>query len=213
MFLFLALSITFIIFSFLVTQGLFLSIDQYIDQAIFFQLDSPLYFISRFLAFIYVPLILIVIALFIRFLLKKQTNEALITVMVSIGALVAEFVLKPIFNIRCPQNYYTMFMADQEVFGLLRFLQSYGFFETCYPSSHVASYVVLCGYLAYLVLKHIKEKWPRYLWLSILFTLIILVGPSRLYLHAHWFSDVIGGYLLGFALLALIISLHKRLIR
>lgn len=126
------------------------------------------------------------------------------------GVLVAELILKPLFNISCPQNYYKRFLADQEVFGLLHALQPIGFFETCYPSSHVTSYIVFCGYLAYLVSRYITGKRKRFILLATLSTIIILVGPSRLYLHAHWFSDVIGGYLLGFALLTLIISLHRK---
>lgn len=206
------LSIIFITFSFLVTKGVFLSLDRYLDQTLPFVFNSPLYLISRFLAFVYVPLGLVVVALFIKFLLKKQINEAAISVMSFLGAVLAEFILKPIFNIPCPESYYSKFLAHQEVFGSLSLLQSIGFFETCYPSSHVASYVVFCGYLIFLVLNHVREKQQRFILLSILYTLIILVGPSRLYLHAHWFSDVIGGYLLGFALLLLIISLHRKLV-
>ncbi len=151
--------------------------------------------------------------LFYRFLVRKQVNETLMVLTSFSGALVAEFILKPLFNIPCPQNYYSRFLASQEVLGLLHAFQAIGFFETCYPSSHVASYVIFCGYFAYLVLRHIRENRKRLTLLVILLTITALVGPSRLYLHAHWFSDVIGGYLLGFALLFAIIPLHRKLIR
>jgi len=212
MFLSLIFGLAFIIFSFLVTKGVFLSIDYSFDQALLFSLTSLLYFISRALAFVYVPLSATVVTLILKFLLKKQNKEAAITAMSFSGAILAEFILKPFFNILCPQSYYSRFLADQEVFGFLHSVQSIGFFETCYPSSHVASYVVFGGYLAYLVLKQITERRTRIILFSIFTTIIVLVGPSRLYLHAHWFSDVIGGYLLGFALLFLIISLHHKLI-
>lgn len=189
-----------------------MSIDQYIDQILSFQLNSPIYFISRALAFVYIPLSLIIAILFFIFLLRKQINEAITSVISFSGAIVAEFILKPVFNIPCPESYYSKFLANQEVFGLLQALQSVGFFETCYPSSHTASYVIFCGYLIYLVSKYITGKRKRFILLATLSTIIILVGPSRLYLHAHWFSDVIGGYLLGFALLTLIISLHRKLV-
>ncbi len=213
MFLSLIFSLAFIVFSLLVRRGLFLSIDQYIDQTLPFVLTSPVYFISKALAFVYVPLSTVVAALFIKFLIKKQNKEAAVSVMSFSGAILAEFILKPLFNISCPQSYYSKFLANQEVFGLLQALQSIGFFETCYPSSHTASYVIFCGYLAYLVSRYIKKKRKRFILLATLSTIIILVGPSRLYLHAHWFSDVIGGYLLGFALLFAIISLYRKLIR
>lgn len=207
------LSLTFIFFSFLVTKGVFLPIDHFIDQTLILTTNSPIYFASRFLAYFYVLFVTIITVLIIRFLLKKQFGKAIVAAASFSGGVAAEFILKPFFGLACPQNFYSKFLADQEVFGLLHIFQSIGFFETCYPSSHVAAYVVFSGYLAYLCIKHIKEKRQRLIFTSTLYTIIILVGPSRLYLHAHWFSDVIGGYLLGFALLTLIIWLHQKLIR
>lgn len=209
----LILGLVFIVFSFLVTKGVFLSVDHYVDQTLPFVFNNLLYLISRFLAYMYVPLIAAIVVLAVKASLKKQKTEAMLLMTSFSGGILAEFILKPIFNIPCPQNYYSQFLADQEVFGLLQALQSIGFFETCYPSSHVATYVVFGGYLSYLVLKYIKEKQQRFTLLGILYALIALVGPSRLYLHVHWLSDVIGGYLLGFSLLALIISAHRKLIQ
>jgi undecaprenyl-diphosphatase len=44
----------------------------------------------------------------------------------------------------------------------------------------------------------------------VLGALILLVGPSRIYLGAHWASDVIGGYLLGAVWLYLSIQIYGR---
>jgi membrane-associated phospholipid phosphatase len=66
-----------------------------------------------------------------------------------------------------------------------------------FPSGHVVHYVTFYGFLLCLTSWRMPNGLPRATLQLLLGGLILLVGFSRIYLGAHWASDVIGGYLLG----------------
>ncbi len=74
-----------------------------------------------------------------------------------------------------------------------------------FPSGHVMSYVILGGFLAYLAYTLVRWRPLRVALLTFLLGLIALVGPSRVYLGQHWATDTLASYLLGTALLLLLI--------
>jgi membrane-associated phospholipid phosphatase len=79
-----------------------------------------------------------------------------------------------------------------------------------FPSGHVASYMALFGFIFYLIYTLMRPSTLRAILLIICGALISLVGVSRVYLGAHWASDVFGGYCFGFFWLALTIYVYQR---
>lgn len=79
-----------------------------------------------------------------------------------------------------------------------------------FPSGHVTSYVVLYGFLFYLAFTLLPRRslW-RWVTLVICGALVLLVGPSRVYMGQHWTSDVLAGYALGFVYLLIVIELYR----
>jgi membrane-associated phospholipid phosphatase len=79
-----------------------------------------------------------------------------------------------------------------------------------FPSGHVASYMALYGFLFYLIHSLMRPSPLRSILLVVCGVMMGLVGVSRVYLGAHWASDVLGGYCLGFFWLALTINVYRR---
>jgi membrane-associated phospholipid phosphatase len=73
-----------------------------------------------------------------------------------------------------------------------------------FPSGHVLFYVVFFGFIAFLAWSHLTG-YVRWLIIAMCGFLIVLIAPSRVYLGAHWASDVIGSYVIGVLWLVMII--------
>lgn len=79
-----------------------------------------------------------------------------------------------------------------------------------FPSGHVTTYMAFYGFLFYLVYTLMRPSLLRSALLIVFGAFTGLVGLSRVYLGAHWASDVLGGYCLGFFWLALMIYFYRR---
>jgi len=77
-----------------------------------------------------------------------------------------------------------------------------------FPSGHVTYAIVFYGFLFYLTPRLVKQPLARGAVRALLVILILLTGASRVYLGAHWPSDILGSLLLGGLLLAPAIALY-----
>ncbi len=81
--------------------------------------------------------------------------------------------------------------------------------DYAFPSGHVLFFMTFFGFLAFLAFTLLKPAWGRSLIIAICIGLILLIGFSRIYLGAHWASDVIAAYLLGSVWLTLTVRVYR----
>ena len=82
-----------------------------------------------------------------------------------------------------------------------------------FPSGHVLNYMGVYGFLSYLAFTWIRPTVIRRAIVGLLSGLLTLVGPSRVYLGHHWFTDVMASYCLGIAYLIGLTSVYRRVRR
>lgn len=78
-----------------------------------------------------------------------------------------------------------------------------------FPSGHVMATVSLYGFLLFIAFTQIKNNTVKQIIMGICIANIFLMGVSRIYLGAHWFSDVLGAYLLGFIWLSIVAYIYR----
>ena len=78
-----------------------------------------------------------------------------------------------------------------------------------FPSGHVVTATAFGGFLVFLAYSLLKPSWGRTLLIGCLVLEILLMGVSRMFLGNHWFSDVVGGHVLGGLWLALSIQFYR----
>ncbi|HZR40040.1 MAG TPA: phosphatase PAP2 family protein [Ktedonobacteraceae bacterium] len=82
--------------------------------------------------------------------------------------------------------------------------------EPSFPSGHVMHYTNFYGLLIYLLATNWRSGRLRNVLIFICTLLIACIGPSRVYLGAHWPSDVMAGYMYGGLWFAGIMAIYLR---
>ncbi len=78
-----------------------------------------------------------------------------------------------------------------------------------YPSGHSMGSMIGLGMLACACTRALRRRAPKVSVVLLAAIVILLIGFSRIYLRAHWFSDVVGGFLAGAAWLAFAIAVLR----
>lgn len=135
------------------------------------------------------PLTLLVIAVAVLLIARRQTSLAFAWSAACAGGAVLNRVLKQIFERVRPVHDHGFASAD-------------GF---SFPSGHTSGSVVVYGMLAYLCVRLLPSRWhlPGALLAA---TLAFSTAWSRVFLQVHWASDVVAGFAVGFAWLTVCIA-------
>jgi undecaprenyl-diphosphatase len=134
------------------------------------------------------------------FAIRRQWLEAVFMLATTSSALLA-FVLKELIHRTRP------FPVTENASGFLQSINQYS-----YPSGHVLFFVVFFGFFAYLAWIHFAGR-ARVIVIAICGALIVLIGPSRIFLGVHWASDVLGSYIIGTIWLFVLILAYQWAIR
>jgi membrane-associated phospholipid phosphatase len=136
----------------------------------------------------------------LTFAMRRQWLESIFMLATTSSVLLA-FVLKELIHRTRPIH------LAQNATGLMQSINEYS-----YPSGHVLFFVVFFGFFAYLAWIHFAGR-ARMIVISICGMLIVLIGPSRIFLGVHWASDVLGGYIIGMIWLFVLILAYKWVMR
>jgi membrane-associated phospholipid phosphatase len=144
----------------------------------------------------WVPLILVsLVAAFCA--VKKKWVEATFVVATLISSAIISGVLKMLVSRPRPPGF------SLNPYDLFQSFNQYS-----YPSGHVLFFVTFFGFVGFLAWKYLTG-WKRWVTIAICAALIVLIGPSRIYLGKHWLSDVIGSYIIGTFWLIILILLYQ----
>ncbi|HEU4634182.1 MAG TPA: phosphatase PAP2 family protein [Flavisolibacter sp.] len=139
-----------------------------------------------------IPANLVLIGYFL--LIRKHKWHSIKVPAIAISSLLLMFVLKRLFNRPRPD-----IPLLYEAKGL------------SFPSGHALMSVTFYGLLIYIVFKTYRDKDWKWIIISLLILLILIIGFTRVYLRVHYTTDVIAGYCIGFLWLVFAVWFLNRL--
>jgi undecaprenyl-diphosphatase len=174
-------------------HSLFVKFDRFFGLAIK-KLPKKLLTVMLSATFIGTPIILIIVAVIVAILgYFKHLPNIEMAELLALTAFAGNTVLKTILHRVRPDTMYVQHMK----------IKSYSF-----PSGHAFGSVVIYGLLVFISFTDILHPW-NYIISSAIAGLILLIGVSRVYLEAHFPSDIVAGWILGGLCLILIIIIVK----
>ncbi len=146
------------------------------------QFGSPqLTFVAQVVSMMGSQVVVVIAAiLLIVFVAQRRWSAALTLILVTAGAQVLNDILKQLFHRARPVPLAGLIEAQQFSF----------------PSGHAMVSAAFYLYLAYLSWRLLRGRWRGVLAIGLIL-LVLLIGLARLYLEAHYLTDVVAGYFAG----------------
>ncbi len=158
-----------------------------VNHGLFFSLSVMMHYLFATESMVVITFLL---ALFLWLQRRKKEASLLAIVMVVDAAIL--FFLKQLIHRERPVN------------ALIR---DSGF---AFPSGHTTTAVVFFGLMLFFILRHVHSVYLRRVFVFLCLGMMLMIGASRLYLKAHWFTDVLGGFILGtFVLFTSLLTFQK----
>jgi membrane-associated phospholipid phosphatase len=127
---------------------------------------------------------------------KRDRRLALAVLLIPAVGGLAILLLKPVFDRDRPLADFRDVVASEK--------------NESFPSGHSMGSLVGYGLAAYLLLLGVQHRRWRFAILTVVLLLVLAIGFSRVYLGAHYLSDVVAGYLIGACWLIAAVALLER---
>lgn len=176
------LGVLFIILTILVVQNKLVNFDNSIYKIVTANMNDNLTVFYKIFTFLgsTIFMISLCVVLFLVFILKKRKDYAFIEASVLIVSTIINNVVKFIIRRERPE---VLKLVIEKSFS--------------FPSGHTMASVSLYGIIIYLIIKSEMQKKYKIILSVIIGIIPILVMLSRIYLGAHFASDVIGACILS----------------
>lgn len=79
-----------------------------------------------------------------------------------------------------------------------------------FPSGHAMISTVCYGLFLFYLTKLIKRRYKRNLLIIFTAMLLLLIGYSRIALNVHYFTDILGGYIIGLLFISFYLKINKQ---
>ncbi len=178
-------------------QGAILKVDAWFNETMLDLHSSWLTNIAFFITSFGTGILMVILVIVTigALLLRKRWRYALLSLAAILGATLLQVVVKNLVNRARPPN-------TLEVI-------SPGAFYASFPSGHAITAIVFVSLLIYSFKDDFKNKIVKYVLITIAAVFFISVGLTRIYLNAHWFSDVMGGFSLGLFWFMLVLLVER----
>lgn len=190
-------SISFLVFLLflleVVNTGVFITLDQVVNTRVNALSGSNLVSVMNTITHLgsTYPLLIFSLILLIFFIYRKWKHHILLLCIGMIGGLVLELSIKSLVHSPRPLNPLT------EIAG-------YSF-----VSGHSTMSTIFFCTLLYTLKDDVHSELLKYAFILSCVGMFLLIGFSRIYLNAHWLSDVLGGFALGIFWTTLVIIFIK----